>query len=81
MVYYRALGFGLRDEFADVLKGTKTVEELMDYPVEEERQVLHSQHARRLATEAGEARKRRQPTRVGNHHPSGYNRGKQPDGN
>jgi hypothetical protein len=37
MVYYRALGFGLRDEFADVLKGTKTVEELMDYPVEEPR--------------------------------------------
>ena len=32
MVYYRALGFGLRDEFADVLKGTKTVEELMDLP-------------------------------------------------
>jgi hypothetical protein len=31
MVYYRALGFGLRDEFSDVLKGTKTVEELMDY--------------------------------------------------
>jgi hypothetical protein len=28
MVYYRALGFGLRDEFADVLKGTKTVEEI-----------------------------------------------------
>ncbi|PYK18115.1 MAG: hypothetical protein DME55_07805 [Verrucomicrobia bacterium] len=34
MVYYRALGFGLRDEFADILKGTKTVEELMDYPTE-----------------------------------------------
>jgi hypothetical protein len=32
MTYYRALGFGLRDEFSDVLKGTKTVEELMDYP-------------------------------------------------
>jgi hypothetical protein len=37
MVYYRALGFGLRDEFADVLKGTKTVEELMDYPTQEPR--------------------------------------------
>jgi hypothetical protein len=35
MTYYRALGFGLRDEFSDVLKGTKTVEELMDYPAEE----------------------------------------------
>jgi hypothetical protein len=32
MTYYRALGFGLRDEFADVLKGVKTVEELQDYP-------------------------------------------------
>jgi hypothetical protein len=32
MTYYRALGFGLRDEFPDVLKGTKTVEELQDYP-------------------------------------------------
>jgi hypothetical protein len=37
MCYYRALGFALRDEFADILKGTKTVEELMDYPVEEPR--------------------------------------------
>ena len=43
MVYYRALGFGLRDEFADVLKGTKTVEELMDYPVEEESQRVRRQ--------------------------------------
>jgi hypothetical protein len=32
MCYYRALGFGLRDEFSDVLKGIKTVEELQDYP-------------------------------------------------
>jgi hypothetical protein len=32
MCYYRALGFGLRDEFADVLKGIKTIEELQDYP-------------------------------------------------
>jgi hypothetical protein len=32
MLYYRALGFGLRDEFADILKGTKSVEELSDYP-------------------------------------------------
>jgi hypothetical protein len=31
MCYYRALGFGLRDEFADVLRGIKTVEELQDY--------------------------------------------------
>ena len=36
MTYYRALGFGLRDEFSDVLKGTKTVEELMDYPEAQE---------------------------------------------
>jgi hypothetical protein len=36
MCYYRALGFALRDEFADVLKGTKTVEELQDYPIEED---------------------------------------------
>jgi len=34
MCYYRALGFGLRDEFSDILKGIKTVEELSDYPVE-----------------------------------------------
>ena len=27
MTYYRALGFGLRDEFSDVLRGVKTVEE------------------------------------------------------
>jgi hypothetical protein len=32
MCYYRALGFALRDEFPDVLKGIKTTEELMDYP-------------------------------------------------
>jgi hypothetical protein len=32
MTYYRALGFGLRDEFSDILKGMKTTEELMDYP-------------------------------------------------
>jgi hypothetical protein len=32
MVYYRALGFGLRDVFSDVLRGVKTVEELQDYP-------------------------------------------------
>jgi hypothetical protein len=32
MTYYRALGFALRDEFSDVLKGIKTVEELQDYP-------------------------------------------------
>jgi hypothetical protein len=32
MTYYRALGFGLRDEFSDILKGIKTVEELQDYP-------------------------------------------------
>lgn len=32
MTYYRALGFGLRDEFPDVLKGIKTTEELQDYP-------------------------------------------------
>jgi hypothetical protein len=34
MTYYRALGFALRDEFGDVLKGMKTVEELQDYPEE-----------------------------------------------
>lgn len=38
MTYYRALGFGLRDEFADILKGTKTVEELMDFPDQDEPQ-------------------------------------------
>jgi len=32
MTYYRALGFGLRDEFSDILKGLKTAEELADYP-------------------------------------------------
>lgn len=32
MTYYRALGFGLRDEFPDLLKGIKTAEELQDYP-------------------------------------------------
>jgi hypothetical protein len=32
MTYYRALGFALRDEFSDVLKGIKTIEELQDYP-------------------------------------------------
>ncbi len=32
MTYYRALGFGLRDEFPDILRGIKTVEELADYP-------------------------------------------------
>ena len=41
--YYRALGFGLRDEFSDVLKGTKTVEELMDYPAQEENQRVRRQ--------------------------------------
>jgi hypothetical protein len=30
MTYYRALGFGLRDEFSDVLKGLYTSEELED---------------------------------------------------
>lgn len=30
MTYYRALGFGLRDEFSDVLKGLYTAEELED---------------------------------------------------
>ena len=32
MTYYRALGFGLRDLFGDVLKGMTTTEELHDYP-------------------------------------------------
>lgn len=32
MLYYRALGFCLRDAFPDVLKGIKTAEELRDYP-------------------------------------------------
>ena len=32
MTYYRALGFALRDEFPDILKGIKTTEELADYP-------------------------------------------------
>lgn len=34
MLYYRALGFGLRDEFTDVLKGMKITEELIDYAPE-----------------------------------------------
>jgi hypothetical protein len=38
MVYYRALGFGLRDEFADVLRGVKIAEELQDYLIEEPRE-------------------------------------------
>jgi hypothetical protein len=32
MTYYRALGFGLRDLFGDILKGMVTSEELHDYP-------------------------------------------------
>jgi hypothetical protein len=32
MTMYRALGFGLRDEFPDILKGMKMTEELADYP-------------------------------------------------
>ena len=32
MLRYRALGFGLRDEFPDILRGIKTAEELQDYP-------------------------------------------------
>jgi RecT family len=35
MVYYRALGFGLRDMFSDVLKGMYTSEELEDFQDEE----------------------------------------------
>jgi hypothetical protein len=38
MTYYRALGFGLRDEFSDILKGLYTSEELQDMamtPVEQ----------------------------------------------
>jgi hypothetical protein len=31
MTYYRALGFGLRDLFSDILKGMVTAEELHDY--------------------------------------------------
>lgn len=34
MLYYRALGFALRDAFPDVLKGLKTYEEIQDYPDE-----------------------------------------------
>ena len=32
MMKFRARGFNLRDNFADVLRGLKTVEELQDYP-------------------------------------------------
>jgi hypothetical protein len=32
MLRYRAMGFELRDNFGDVLRGLKTVEELNDYP-------------------------------------------------
>jgi hypothetical protein len=34
MTYYRALGFALRDEFGDIMRGMKTTEELQDYPEE-----------------------------------------------
>ena len=37
MTYYRALGFALRDEFGDVLRGMRTTEELSDYPEEPKR--------------------------------------------
>ena len=37
MTYYRALGFALRDEFGDVLRGMRTTEELADYPEEPKR--------------------------------------------
>jgi hypothetical protein len=33
MLMMRARGFGLRDKFADALRGMKSVEELQDYPV------------------------------------------------
>jgi hypothetical protein len=36
MTYYRALGFGLRDEFSDILKNVKTTEEVADYSPERE---------------------------------------------
>ena len=35
MTYYRALGFALRDEFGNILRGMQTTEELADYPSEE----------------------------------------------
>jgi hypothetical protein len=34
MLYYRALGFNLRDAFPDVLRGIKTAEEIRDYPTD-----------------------------------------------
>jgi hypothetical protein len=42
MTYYRALGFGLRDLFSDVLKGMVTSEELADYTVENDVQKVAS---------------------------------------
>jgi hypothetical protein len=40
MLYYRALGFNLRDNFPDVLRGIKTAEELSDYPTRGEVQTF-----------------------------------------
>lgn len=36
MLQLRARGFALRDQFTDLLRGLKTVEEVQDYPVEVE---------------------------------------------
>jgi hypothetical protein len=55
MTYYRALGFGLRDEFPDVLKGTKTVEELQDYPASEPSPVIYDQDADETKIAANQA--------------------------
>jgi hypothetical protein len=57
MTYYRALGFALRDEFPDVMKGMKTTEELADYgesnyvQVEEEKIGKNQRRDKELRTE------------------------------
>ena len=60
MTYYRALGFGLRDEFSDVLKGMKIIEELQDYAdstyvdtIDDEAKIVENRAAEEQAKEAG----------------------------
>jgi hypothetical protein len=53
MTYYRALGFGMRDLFGDVLKGMVTSEELHDYP-----DLLESDKAKVAASRARSAEAR-----------------------
>lgn len=56
MTYYRALCFGLRDEFSDVLKGMAITEEVQDYvvhtPAEDDQQKYAESRAREAADKA-----------------------------